>query len=94
MALVGDSSVNELKIQKAIGAYRACIDDLPEDVTEDELWRESSTMLRHARDGASLMSLTQDIANGLANRIEIRNLVHDDCVLLARALQELAAADV
>ncbi|HTR14398.1 MAG TPA: hypothetical protein VMI72_14385 [Roseiarcus sp.] len=80
------------EITKAIGAYRACIDDLPDDLTEDELKREAETMLRHARDGASLVSLTGDIANGLANRIQVRTLSHDDCVRLANALLELANA--
>ncbi|MGO9544444.1 MAG: hypothetical protein ACLPPF_06575 [Rhodomicrobium sp.] len=78
------------EITKAIGAYRACIGDLPDDVTDDELKREAETMLHHARDGSSLMSLKGDIANGLANRIRVTSLRNDDCVRLANALLELA----
>jgi hypothetical protein len=76
---------------RALGAYRACI-DLPEDVTEDELRQEAIAMLGHARDGVSLMSLTQDIAIGLANRLRIAAINHDDCAQLASALLELVNA--
>ena len=49
-------------------------------------------MLGHARDGVSLRSLTQDIAIGLANRLRITAINHDDCAQLAGALLELVNA--
>jgi len=79
------------EIARALDAYRACI-DFPEDVTEDELRQEAVAMLGHARDGVSLMSLTQDIAIGLANRLRIKSINHDDCAQLASALLELVKA--
>ena len=79
------------EIARAVGAYRACI-DLPDDVTDDELRQEAGAMLGHARDGVSLMSLTQDIANGLANRLRLTTISNDDCALLASAVLELVNA--
>ena len=79
------------EIARALGAYRAYI-DFPEDVTEDELRREAAAMLGHARDGVSLMSLTRDIAIGLANRLGVTAINHDDCTQLASALLELVNA--
>ncbi len=49
-------------------------------------------MLGHARDGVCLMSLTQDIANGLANRLRVTTISNDDCALLASAVLELVNA--
>jgi len=79
------------EIARALDAYRACI-DFPEDVTEDELRQEAVAMLGLPRDGVSLMSLTQDIAIGLANRLRIKSINHDDCAQLASALLELVKA--
>ena len=79
------------EIARAMGAYRACV-DLPEDVMDGELRQESEAMLGHAREGVSLMSLTQDIANGLANRLQVTAIHNDDCARLASALLELVNA--
>ena len=78
------------EIARALGAYRACI-DFPDDVTEDELRQEAAAMLGHAREGVSLMSLTQDIAIGLANRLRMTTINNDDCAQLASALLELVS---
>jgi hypothetical protein len=78
------------EIARALGAYRACI-DFPDDVTEDELRQEAAAMLGHAREGVSLMSLTQDIAIGLANRLRMTTINNDDCARLASALLELVS---
>lgn len=81
------------EIARAMGAYRACI-DLPDDVTDEELRQEAEAMLSHAREGVSLLSLTQDIANGLANRLQVTTAIHnDDCARLASALLELINAN-
>jgi hypothetical protein len=80
------------EIARAMGAYRACI-DLPDDVTDDELRQEAEAMLGHAREGVSLLSLTQDIADGLANRLQVTPIHHDDCARLASALLELISAN-
>jgi hypothetical protein len=79
------------EIARALGAYRACI-DFTEDVTEHDLTQEAAAMLDHAREGVSLMSLAQDIAIGLANRLRITTINHDDCAQLASALLELVSA--
>jgi len=78
------------EIARTLGAYRACI-DFPDDVTEDELRQEAAAMLGHAREGVSLMSLTQDIAIGLANRLRMTTINNDDCAQLASALLELVS---
>ena len=78
------------EIARALGAYRACI-DFPDDVTEDELRQEAAAMLGHAREGVSLMSLTQGIAIGLANRLRMTTINNDDCAQLASALLELVS---
>ncbi len=80
------------EIARALGAYRACI-DLPDDVMDGELRQEAEAMLGHAREGVSLMSLTQDIANGLANRLQVIGIHNDDCARLASALLELINAN-
>jgi hypothetical protein len=79
------------EIARAMGAYRACI-DLPDDVMDGELRQEAEAMLGHAREGVSLMSLTRDIAIGLANRLRITAINHDECAQLASALLELVNA--
>jgi hypothetical protein len=80
------------EIARAMGAYRACV-DLPDDVTDEELRQEAEAMLGHAREGVSLLSLTQDIANGLANRLQVTPIHNDDCARLASALLELINAN-
>jgi hypothetical protein len=80
------------EIARAMGAYRACI-DLPDDVTDDELRQEAEAMLSHAREGVSLLSLTQDIVNGLANRLHVPAIHNDDCARLASALLALINAN-
>ena len=79
------------EIARAIAAYRACI-DLPDDVMDGELMQEAEAMLGHAREGVSLMSLTRDIAIGLANRLRITAINHDECAQLASALLDLVNA--
>ena len=80
------------EIPRAMGAYRACI-DLPDDVTDEELRQEAEAMLGHAREGVSLLSLSRDIANGLANRLKVTAIHNDDCARLASALLELIKAN-
>ena len=77
------------EVSKGIDAYRACV-ELPEDVTDLELKTEVEAMLRHARQGASIISLKQDIAVGLTTRLQARSLSDSDCGALAEALMELA----
>jgi hypothetical protein len=79
-------------ISEGIRAYRVWIDDLPGDVTEAELKAEVVPNLRHARNGASIQSLTLDIAVGLTNRLEIRTLSAHDCENLAQTITEIATS--
>lgn len=79
-------------ISKGIELYRLYIDDLPDDVLESELRAEVVPNLRHARNGDSIQSLILDIAIGLANRLELRNLNARACESLGQALAELAKA--
>jgi hypothetical protein len=79
------------EVSKGIDAYRACV-ELPDDVTYLELKTEVEAMLRHARQGTSIVSLKQDIAVGLTNRLDARSLSDSDCGALAEALMEVANA--
>ena len=56
----------------------------------DHLKAEVVPLLRHAGYGASIQSLTLDIAVGLANRLETRNLNAKACENLALTITEIA----
>jgi hypothetical protein len=79
------------EVLRGIIAYRACF-ELPVDVTDLELKSEVETMLRYARRDANIISLKQDIAMGLTNRLQVQFLSDSDCDALAQAIMELANA--